>query len=244
MTKIDANLSKKSNEEKLKTVEEEVSSGGVEADGAKNSTSAADPIILIGGVDLINGVGTQNTKPNAAPSPTSAFLKRDEFFNWSAIRRVSMCQMIMATMAMLCILGSITVSGLNSYRFMEFILAVYLFMTGHKGFKGSSQSFEHLIFYMIMSALQWMISVFVLTCLTYSLYEVPYYTTRYQTRFDFDYDPYSISLMITELFGAAAMIGTFVTGMLGLAACCRGFGNMLTKQTKILKQQQINAESA
>lgn len=233
MTKIDANLSKKTSDGKLKSVEEQAGETDVTASNSSPS------IILVGGVDLVHGVGTQNSAPTSA----TAFLKRDEFFNWSAIRRVSMCQMIMATMAMLCILGTITVNGLNSYRFMEFILAVYLFMTGHKGFKGSSQSFENLIFYMIMSALQWMISVLVLTCLTYSLYDVPYYT-RYQSRFDFDYDPYNISLMIAELFGAAAMIGTFVTGMLGLAACCRGFGNMLAKQTLLLKQQQINAESA
>lgn len=164
-------------------------------------------------------------------------------FNWKHLRRVAATQMILCMIALTCIVISILTTGLNGYKFSQFIMGIYLLMTGHSGMKGSSKSYKHLIFYLIMSSLQWMFNVMVLGCLTYALYESPYsgYSVRQSMRsVDFDDYGYDLAVLTAELVGSLAMMGTIVTGMLGLTQCCKGFGNLLAKQEKFFQMVDRN----
>uniref|UniRef100_A0A915J5L1 Uncharacterized protein n=1 Tax=Romanomermis culicivorax TaxID=13658 RepID=A0A915J5L1_ROMCU len=239
MTKLDFNMGKKSDAKETDNLQQ--------IDLSKERPET--PIILIGDIvggvnksDIGGAVGNEASAPKMA-TPAGPVDVWATTFDWKGIKRAAVTQMIFSMIAMICILISIMATGMTSYKFSQFIIATYLLVTGHGGLRGSTKSYKHLIFYLIMSALQWMINIMVLGCLTYAMYDAPYvnYSVR-QTIQTIDFDDYGtgIALITAELVGSLCMMGTIITGMLGLTHCCRGFGNVLMNQEKYFKMMNRN----
>lgn len=113
-----------------------------------------------------------------------------------------------------------------------------------------------------MTALQWMINIVLLGCLTYTVYDTPYqaYNFRYALKgksnpifcadsninnlfwgiHTGDYGS-DVVVLLTEVVASSTMIGTIVTGMLGLTACCKGFGRLLAYQEALLQNVSFGA---
>lgn len=239
MTKIDLNLSKKPSDE-VQTVDEVDSTKQVDSPTSPSSPGTT-PIIKVGGVDLVEGLGSSTGQYQKMPSDHDPL----EFFNWGALQRVSLWQMVLSAIAMFCVLTSLTGAGFTAYRFSQFFLAAFMFRNGHAGYKAAKKSYWHLIFFTVMIALQWLICVLVLFCLAYTMCEAAYYLRYQRTAYDYDsYGPYGFSVIMAEIFGTGAMIGTIITGCLGLSISCRGFANMLAYQEKFFKSNRQAFETA
>jgi len=232
MTKIDVKLSQKSNEEKLSIVDE-ISEPNEKSEKDQSKQAGGTPIVMVGTI----GQGTKNA-PNA-----TKIVRNEECFDWVTLKRISVWQMGLSVVIMMCILSTMAWNGFNGYRFTQFLLALFMFRNAHCGIKASGKLYCHLIFFTIMMAIQWLITMIVVFCLAYTTYEAAYYIRFQKSYMEYSYDSFFIYAAIIDCIGTVAISGTIITGCAGLNLCCRGFGNILSRQEKFFKTDRTIVQS-
>jgi len=240
MTKLDVNLSSK----KSDTVADDAVKEPSETQNLQNNGNNEEPatINVCGPAIMIGEIEISTQNPNKMPINEPLVT-----FEWRIIKRVAISQLVLSAIAMTCVVSVILSMGMDCYKFSQFIMSMYLLFTAYSGIKGSNKSHMHLVVYFIMTALQWMINIVLLGCLTFTVYEAPYenYNFRYALRgiHTGDYGS-DVVVLLTEVVASSTMIGTVVTGMLGLTACCKGFGRLLAYQEAFLQTRRESMEQA
>jgi len=155
--------------------------------------------------------------------------------DWSYIECIAKAQLMLVIMSSACLCISMLVCGFNFYRFTSTAWVTYLICGAYIGLHaGKSHSYAHMVAYTGMCTFQTLVYM---SSMCWLLYVITAFDMHHSA---IHYQHLSISgaMMILALGEVVTMMGTVVTGVLGLVGCCRGFGRMLQAQEQLLEERR------
>ncbi|KHN70993.1 hypothetical protein Tcan_17555 [Toxocara canis] len=160
---------------------------------------------------------------------------------WAFILRVANTQAVLSVLSIVCLSSSMLLTGFNFYRFTSSAWATYLLSCAYIGMRaGRWQSYAHVVAFCGMCTFQTLIYMSTMCWLVYSVYALDAHSQIY--------DPVrrnaADAVLLLTLGEVLSMMGTVLTGVLGLIGCCRGFGRLLHAQEKMIMERQYALESA
>jgi len=201
-------------------------------------------------------------KEETVTQQTPIMIGEVEFFNqprhvtsnktmdWMYIRRVSIVQMLLAFLAIICITIIVFTAEMNRLLMWSktalFSWALFLLTTGYCGYRSSGKNYCQVVAYFIMSIFQTMINGFWLALLFLAACYVIAYRDNYFEGNDWsDLKEFKVSVdwntgvLVCELIETLCLFATIFTGLLGAFAGCKGFGRILQYQDGAMSGQTV-----
>uniref|UniRef100_A0A0M3IGA9 Transmembrane protein n=1 Tax=Ascaris lumbricoides TaxID=6252 RepID=A0A0M3IGA9_ASCLU len=151
--------------------------------------------------------------------------------DWAFILRIANMQAVLSVMSVLCLSTSMLLTGFNFYRFTSSAWATYLLSCAYIGMRaGRWQSYAHAIAFCGMCTFQTLVYMSTMCWLVYSVYAIDAHSQLY---YAVHHNVADLVLLLT-LGEVLSIMGTVLTGVLGLIGCCRGFGRLLHAQEKMI----------
>ncbi|MCP9257829.1 hypothetical protein DINM_001079 [Dirofilaria immitis] len=134
--------------------------------------------------------------------------------------------------SLICLVSSAFLTDLSNP--VSVIWTIYLLICSYYGLRaGRWQSYPYAIAYCIMCAIQSLVYLSTMCWLFHS-----FNAFANAQPYDLIYNSTSDAVMILALGEVISIIGTIFTGIFGLVGCCRGFGQLLHAQEKMILDYQ------